>query len=143
MNIVFYKLADKPNKINKTLTNGLALTVNMRKTTDLNSLAMKIENNGFDISLYDYAYIQDLNRYYFMDDLTELGGGLWEFRLNIDYLKTYAAEILAANGVIMREIRNGDILETGLKRSNKPVITYEYSDKGFSDNVNSLVLVGV
>ena len=42
----------------------------------------------------NYCYIDDLKRYYFINDVKLLNGGLYELHLNVDVLMTYKDEII-------------------------------------------------
>ena len=42
---------------------------------------------------YNYAYVPDLGRYYFIDRVTWIADSLWRLNLRVDVLKTYSAKI--------------------------------------------------
>lgn len=42
----------------------------------------------------NYCYIDDFKRYYFINDVKLLNGGLYEIHLNVDVLMTYKEEII-------------------------------------------------
>ena len=62
---------------------------------------------------FNYAYIPDYSRYYFISDIRSVGK-LWEFSLSTDILATYKDTIGAANAYIQRSSHsfNGDIMDT-------------------------------
>lgn len=51
----------------------------------------------------NYAYIPDLNRYYFIRKESMITGNRIEYELEVDVLKTYANEILGISAYIERQ----------------------------------------
>ena len=51
---------------------------------------------------FNYAYIEDFNRYYFIEDIVSLRNNLWELTMSIDVLMTYRLGILNLRGFIDR-----------------------------------------
>lgn len=52
--------------------------------------------------LYNYAYISDFGRYYFISDQKVIRGLLWEYTLTCDIMATYKAAISAATLYLLR-----------------------------------------
>ena len=55
------------------------------------------------ISDYNYAYIPQCHRYYYINDIIALSGGRVKLVLTVDVLKTYASDILASKQLITAE----------------------------------------
>lgn len=52
---------------------------------------------------FNYMYISDLGRYYFIDDIVSIHDGLWQISGHVDVLETYATAIKANSAIIRRQ----------------------------------------
>lgn len=57
---------------------------------------------------YNYAYISDFGRYYFVSDWTSNNNGLWTAHLTCDVLATYKSQIGAAEEYVLRSASEWD-----------------------------------
>ena len=91
MTVIFYKYNDIKNKINKTLENGLTVNdVVIQNDFDITAFELLIKNTDF-TSEYNYCYIQDLGRYYFIESVERINGTIYKIRLSVDVLKKWTA----------------------------------------------------
>lgn len=98
INIDFYKYTGEPNTVNKALDNPIKLIGNFYREVNLTRLEIVI--SGDIVKQCNYCYIQELNRYYFIDSVTLLESGLYKLVLILDTLKTYENIITHATGTI-------------------------------------------
>lgn len=102
MTVIFYKYNDIKNKINKTLSGGLTVNdVIMHNDFDITSFELLIKNSDFN-SEYNYCYIQDLGRYYFIDSVERMNGTIYKIRVSVDVLKSFSSQIENINAVITK-----------------------------------------
>ena len=102
MTVIFYKYNDIKNKINKTLSGGLTVNdVIMHNDFDITSFELLIKNSDFN-SEYNYCYIQDLGRYYFIDSVEKMNGTIYKIRVSVDVLKSFSNQIENINAVITK-----------------------------------------
>ena len=87
--INFYSYNGHPNTVNKQLGDFTAIEGDLRPTVTLRKQPRPT---------FNYCYIPDLGRYYFVDRVSFEGNNAYELVLRIDVLKTYESEILAATG---------------------------------------------
>ena len=107
MTISFYKTLSKPNEINKVLQNSFTITGNFKTDTDIIKPIIKVLNTtDFNIFDYNYCYISELKRYYFIEDITILADKLFFISLSLDVLYTYKNAILSSVGNISRYSQN-------------------------------------
>lgn len=107
MTIIFYKTLSKPNEINKVLQNELHLSGTIKADTDIIKPILKVLNTlSFNIFDYNYCYIVELNRYYFIEDITILGDKFFYITLTLDVLYTYKEFILSSVANISRYSKN-------------------------------------
>lgn len=102
MTVIFYKYNDIKNKINKTLENGLTVNdVVIQNDFDITSFELLIKNSDFN-SEYNYCYIQDLGRYYFIESVEKMNGTIYKIRVSVDVLKSFSTQIKNINAIIVK-----------------------------------------
>lgn len=102
MTVIFYKYNGIKNKINKTLSEGLTLNdVIIQNDFDITDSELLIKNTNFN-SEYNYCYIQDLERYYFIENVERMNGTIYKIRVLVDVLKSYATQIENINAIITK-----------------------------------------
>lgn len=86
------------NKINKNITEGITLTGALRNESNVvnPSIVIRIDNP----TMYNYAYITEFNRYYFITDYISLRTGIWQINLKSDVLMSFKDSILSENVII-------------------------------------------
>ena len=102
MTIIFYKYNDIKNKINKTLENGLTVNnVVIQNDFDITAFELLIKDTDFN-SEYNYCYIQDLERYYFIESVERMNGSIYKIRLTVDVLKSFSTQIENIQAIITK-----------------------------------------
>lgn len=94
--INFYSYNGHPNTVNKQLGTFTAIEGDLRQTFDVLRPTVTLRKQPR--PTFNYCYIPDLGRYYFVDRVSFEGNNAYELALRIDVLKTYESEILAATG---------------------------------------------
>lgn len=94
--INFYNYNGHPNTVNKQLGEFTAIEGDLRQTFDVLRPTVTLRKQPR--PTFNYCYIPDLGRYYFVDRVSFEGNNAYELVLRIDVLKTYESEILAATG---------------------------------------------
>lgn len=89
-------------KIGKVLTGNTDFSCVIKDVTSI--LRPKIElTSASNLSGYNYMYISDFSRYYFIDDIVSLHNNRWEISGHIDVLETYKTAILNNTAVVRRQ----------------------------------------
>ena len=102
MTVIFYKYNDIKNKINKKLENGLTVNdVVIQNDFDITAFELLIKNTDF-TSEYNYCYIQDLGRYYFIESVERMNGSIYKIRLTVDVLKSFSTQIENIQAIITK-----------------------------------------
>lgn len=94
--INFYSYNGHPNTVNKQLGDFTAIEGDLRQTFDVLRPTVTLRKQPR--PTFNYCYIPDLGRYYFVDRVSFEGNNAYELSLRVDVLKTYESEILAATG---------------------------------------------
>lgn len=98
-----YQNASPVEKIGKNLTNSHTISdVLLKRDTSILRPVLLV-NSVQDIYTYNYMYIAEFSRYYFIDDIRSVNNNLWEISAHVDVLETYKAKILANTAVIKRQ----------------------------------------
>lgn len=103
MIINFYKNKSDSNVVGKTLDS--LKTVNGTIKSNFDILAPYVEVS-FNPIQYNYCYIPDLKRYYFINDYRVIRNGLFGISLNVDVLETYKDSIKATKADIVETESN-------------------------------------
>lgn len=90
MRLKIYNNNSNNNVINKNITLVNEIDFNLKADNSILQpiLILKNYEGG------NYCYIDEFERYYFINDVRLLNGGLYELILNVDVLMTYKNEIL-------------------------------------------------
>lgn len=125
MKMFLYNTDDGINVINKTLNNEVEININLKRDTDILNpeIVLKGDFRGF-----NYAYIPDLNRYYFINSMEQLNLQLVKLSLECDVLETYKNDIISSNARFKRNIKDGDFENITIDYSNQTTVNKLYSD---------------
>ena len=98
MNIVLCDNKSEKNKINKSITPGVMLSGTLRNESNVvtPSIVINIDNP----TIYNYAYIEDFKRYYFITDYISIRTGIWQLNLKSDVLMSFKDSILNSKSLI-------------------------------------------
>lgn len=94
--INFYSYNGHPNTVNKQLGDFTAIAGDLRQTFDVLRPTVTLRKQTR--PTFNYCYIPDLGRYYFVERVSFEENNAYELTLRVDVLKTYETEILAATG---------------------------------------------
>ena len=139
--ISLFKTASENNRVVKTLTDEKQLSGELRNQTSVLNPSIRIESAD-NISTYNYAYIQEFGRYYYITDITSVRTNCWIISLRCDVLMSYSNQIRAITGVVVRQESNPNkLLVDRLERlqSNKEIDILYYPD-AFSKNLQFVLV---
>lgn len=105
MNITLLKSVSERNRIGKKFTSSVPYTCILKSASSIINPIIQIKDN-VNIVNYNYAYIADFKRYYFIDNITSIANGLWVLELSIDVLETYKNEIRKCTAIVERSTSN-------------------------------------
>lgn len=105
--ISLFKTASENNRVVKMLTDEKQLSGELRNQTSVLNPSIRIESAD-NISTYNYAYIQEFGRYYYITDIVSVRTNCWIVSLRCDVLMSYKDEIQGLNVIL------NNTQETGL-----------------------------
>lgn len=98
-----YRNNSPVEKIGKSLTDQLTISdVVIKRDTSVLKPVLLV-NSSEEIYVYNYMYISEFYRYYFIDDIRSINQNMWEVSAHVDVLETYKNGILANSAVIKRQ----------------------------------------
>ena len=141
MKLILYKTTDPRNKLNKTLTAGKEILINLKRDDSKENPRIKISNTNLTDN-YNYAYIDVFDRYYFINSITQLNYSLSELEFETDLLSTYKDIVLASTGLVSHAIQEGDYRLTNPKTTDNYEMELFNSDVELS-NDNTILLTTI
>ena len=130
MDIILCKNNSEPNKINKVLSDQYTLSGTLKEQTSITTPSIMIESEnpvGF-----NYAYIPDFNRYYFISDIVNISNNLWRINLKVDVLESFKSDILSSSAILSDSevigsdnYMSGDVWKTKVKDTTN-IINFPY-----------------
>lgn len=106
LDIILYNTNSPKNKINKSLSNELTITGTMRNNTSILTPTILIQYNPVN---YNYAYIPQFNRYYYIADIIFMTNSMVELYLKVDVLMSHRIAILNSDVIIDKTTDNPDL----------------------------------
>ena len=125
--ISLFKTASENNRVVKTLTDEKQLSGELRNQTSVLNPSIRIESAD-NISNYNYAYISEFGRYYYITDIVSV--------------RSYSNQIKAITGVVVRQESNPNkLLVDGYEKiqSNKE-IEFLYYPQAFNKTLQYVLV---
>lgn len=97
--ISLFKTNSENNRVVKTLTDEKQLSGELRNQTSVLNPSIMIESAD-NISTYNYAYISEFGRYYYITDIVSVRTNCWVVSLRCDVLMSYKDEIQGLNVIL-------------------------------------------
>ncbi len=113
MNVFLYSIKKRENSTKRPDVAGVLLQCTIKTESSIENPTLEL-NLGLQYAPnYNYAYIPDFNRYYFIENRT-YSPPKWTFSLSVDVLATYKADIGAANLYVLRAAaeKDGNVVDT-------------------------------
>lgn len=134
--ISLFKTNSENNRVVKTLTDEKQLSGELRNQTSVLNPSIRIESAD-NIAGYNYCYISEFGRYYYIVDITSLRTHVWEVSMRCDVLMSYSAQIKSLRPIIEREEvgQSSGLIDTDMPINiNKKVQKY-YFPNGFTKDI--------
>lgn len=141
MKLLLYAVDDGDNVINKVLPQPTEIGI--RLSNDVDVVMPKIvlrDVVGVDYEHYNYAYIDVLGRYYFIDRIARVNNRDSWLYLSCDVLETYKAQILNSHAKVKRNLKTGDYVDVTLDRNVFQSVMLHNSDKGLVEGEKTTIL---
>lgn len=119
MNVTFYNHAKRENSTLRPTGAGTGHSCIIKEGSSVSNPTIALKWTGSGAPLYNYAYISDFKRYYFVSDWSFLDRQ-WTAHLTVDVLATYKTTIGSSSKYVLRSA----------SEENKTIIENKYPAKG-------------
>jgi len=102
MTIKLYNNKSRANKINKVLEDEASFTGEFIESTNMEGPSFTLDMESTALNNYNYAYIVDFNKYYFIVSKTIEEANIIRLNLAPDVLMTYKAQLVNCPAIISR-----------------------------------------
>lgn len=136
--IKLYKCKSDPREVSKTIESEASYNFTPRGAFNVSGGSVRIQTDT-NLSEYNYAYIEDFGRYYYLTEPTAERADLWSFSLRTDVLMSFGAGIRALTGTVDRQehLRNGYLQDAQYQAKQYRQIT----TKAFPNSMNSDTII--
>lgn len=143
MKLFLYTINDPENVVNKVLPVPYEMNIRLKSDTDLTNPSILLSSVlGVNYLDFNYCYIPQLERYYFIQSIDSVNAKIWRLTCECDVLMTYKADILASNARLRRNIKNGDYFNASIDSSILKTVSLHNSNVTIGDD-HSLILTTV
>ena len=102
--IQLYHINSEPERIGKSLSATQSFTGSLKDQTSIINPSILVKSAG--VPQGNYARIDAFGRYYFITDIISVRNELWEIKMHVDVLQTYASQIRAGEEMVSRQELN-------------------------------------
>lgn len=142
MDMYLYNTMDDNNILNKTLIDEKhILEIRLKQPVDIINPNIILRNDGF--LLYNYAYIPEFQRYYFIENITNKNKDTFEILLKVDVLMSFKDDILLSKGYIVNDSLGNKYLDLDTNNEmNKDFYIYN-SDKELEPTLEHTIILNI
>lgn len=124
MQIQLFKSKAETHRVNKIefLTPVLSINGTLKEQCSITTPSINIQLNSF--IDFNYAYIPEFKRYYYVTDIINILDDVWRIELSCDVLMSFKNEFLPLTALIERQenIYNPNIIDRNVITDNTPII---------------------
>lgn len=133
MTINFYKNSAENNRLDKTeyLEFVTSMAGYLRENTSIINPVIVVQTTG--LLSFNYAYIPEFNRYYFVNDIVAIQNALWEISFICDVLMTYKTELLSLDAIIARNENIYDLTIEDNRRKKRETLSISIIETSTED----------
>ena len=140
MRILLYNCADDANHIPKHMTLLDTITGSLREESSLENPTIRIQASAYD---FNYVFIPDNNRYYYVIDIVSVRTGIVDIVLKVDVLQSFYKQFMYSPMICSRSDSTYNKFITDNRRKYEQRQEHEFVNIGrFSDDFD-IILVGL
>lgn len=143
LTVNFYTNNSENYRVDKSLTARLAESCILKDGTSVENPVILLTNYN-DIHDFNYMYIDEWQRYYFITDIVSVRNGLWEIHAHVDVLMSFSQQIRGCTATCKRQenLFNMYLDDPEFKTYNKSqVVTKVFSGTGLQKNMDYVLVV--
>lgn len=136
-----YNTTDSDNTMGKTLTNETEYNIKLKGETSITQPVVVLHSNN--IILFNYAYIPEFNRYYFVDKIELFPNGIYNITLKVDVLESFKNDIKNSYGMISKQTNINNYYNNNYESEIKKEVDLYRSNVTFNLNKKEKILVTI
>lgn len=146
MNVTFYNNQSDNNVVDKDLVNLFTTPFAgaLRTESSVMSPVITIAAPASSFVHANYAYIDNFERYYYIEDITSIRSDLTQIAMRVDVLMSYKDQIRQSSALVKRNAYQYNLLINDgslAAYANGHVLAYKFSG-GFTDDNFVLIVAG-
>lgn len=141
MIIKLFNTSDSNNTINKTLTNETEFNIKFKGQADIINPVVKLQSET--PILFNYGYIPDFKRYYFINNIVIEPNEIYRLELNVDVLESFKTDILTCYGYIKQSNNINEYYNAGYETEERKETEIFKGDVTIDRNKRTNVLVTI
>lgn len=108
MKITLYYCMSDDRQINKELSLPLDITGELRQETSISAPVIRVYSA--DVLRYNYCYIEDFRRYYYISSINVVSNEIYDVTLSVDVLMSFRGDITQLYCIVNKQTdtENGD-----------------------------------
>lgn len=137
MQIILYKNNSEPERFTKSLSGSLTLSGTVRGETNVINPEILIEGSPEDFpSDYNYAYIPEFERYYFINEVTAFRNDVTVLFMHVDVLMSFKEDILSNSAIVDKQALAGNMYlnDGSWMHESREFYTIKSFQNGFNDD---------
>ena len=102
MQINLFKCTAERNRVDKSnhISNRFAINGPIKKPTSVTNIIIEVKKTNPTLYDYNYMYIDEFKRWYFIDDIRLINATMWEIIASVDVLFSFMSDIKSSRGVV-------------------------------------------
>ena len=102
MQIDLFVCKAERNRVNKSdhISSRFTMSGTLKKPTSTTNVIIEVEKSNPVAYNYNYMYISEFKRYYFIDDVVNIANNRWEIHASVDVLFSFKNDILSTSAII-------------------------------------------
>lgn len=137
MQITLYKNNSEPERVTKSISGSLTLSGTVRGETNIINPEILIEGSPDDFpSDYNYAYIPEFERYYFINEVTAYRNNVTVLFMHVDVLMSFKDDILSNEAMVDKQAILGNMYlnDGSWMHESREFYTIKSFQNGFNDD---------
>lgn len=137
MQIILYKNSSEPERFTKSLSGSLTLSGTVRGETNIINPEILIEGSPDDFpSDYNYAYIPEFERYYYINEVTAYRNNVTLLFMHVDVLMSFKDDILSNSAMVDKQALAGNMYlnDGSWMHESREFYTIKSFQNGFNDD---------
>ena len=137
MQIKLYKNSSEPERVTKSLSGSITLSGTVRGETNIINPEILIEGSPDDFpSDYNYAYIPEFERYYYINEVTAYRNNVTLLFMHVDVLMSFKDDILSNEAIVDKQALAGNMYlnDGSWVHESREFYTIKSFQNGFNDD---------